>query len=60
MSNYPSGVSDNDFNDDPDGEHQECQNCGGTGIEGYATREMALDAGDPSLEGQPVACRFCR
>jgi len=60
MSNYPAGTTDSDpyFNDDPDGEAQ-CGNCNGTGIAGYATHEMALDAGDPSLEGQPVACWFC-
>jgi hypothetical protein len=36
-----------------------CRNCEGTGIEGYATADMATDAGDSQLQGQPVRCRFC-
>lgn len=43
----------------PNANEDKCQNCGGTGIAGYATRDMALDAGDAQLEGQPVACSFC-
>jgi hypothetical protein len=38
---------------------RECMNCNGTGIEGYATSDMATDAGDNKLEGTPVTCRFC-
>ena len=60
--NYPAGVTDNDpyFNDDPEGEYQEqpCGLCGDTG-EVKASREMALDAGDPELEGQNIACWVC-
>lgn len=60
MDNYPAGVTDNDEHFDlPSAGDDVCQNCGGTGIAGYATREMALDAGDVQLEGQPVTCPFC-
>lgn len=33
-----------------------CPACGGTGIGGQVTREMALDAGEPSMEGMPEPC----
>jgi hypothetical protein len=60
MNNYPAGVTDNDPHFDlPDAHESVCQNCNGTGIAGYATHEMALDAGDAQLEGQIVACPFC-
>jgi len=37
-------------------EEVRCRNCGGSGVGGYATREMAMDGGDASLEGQPIPC----
>jgi hypothetical protein len=61
--NYPEGVTDNDpYFDLPNAHEDEdvCRNCDGSGIAGYATREMALDAGDTQLEGQPVTCPFCK
>lgn len=33
-----------------------CPGCGGTGIGGYVSWEMASDAGEPSMEGQPIPC----
>lgn len=36
-----------------------CDACGGTGVEGYASREMAMDGGDPSLEGMAIPCGNC-
>lgn len=44
------------------GEPVPCPACGGSGrIEYRISREMALDAGDPSLEGQPLSnrCTMC-
>lgn len=33
-----------------------CNECGGSGrvLHGYATRSMAMDGGDMSLEGMPI------
>jgi hypothetical protein len=37
-----------------------CPQCGGTGIIGEVSREMAIDGGDRSLEGQIIECDVCR
>lgn len=41
-----------------------CADCGGSGeaVLGYVTRDMATDAGEPSMEGMPVPgqCPTCR
>ena len=42
-----------------DWEQVPCNACGGTGVEGYVTHEMAIDAGDRVLEGQPLPCSRC-
>lgn len=36
-----------------------CDNCGGGGIVGIISREMAMDAGEPAMEGQEVPCDTC-
>lgn len=36
-----------------------CRRCGGDGIEGVVSREMAIDAGDSRLEGERVPCSSC-
>jgi hypothetical protein len=36
-----------------------CMDCGGSGVGGYVSREMALDGCDPQLEGQPITCGSC-
>jgi len=29
------------------------------GVAGRVSRDMALDAGEPKLRGQPIRCDFC-
>lgn len=36
-----------------------CRSCGGTGVSGVVSYEMAADAGDPRLEGTQVFCFYC-
>jgi hypothetical protein len=36
-----------------------CLACGGDGILGQVSREMALDAGEPAMEGQTILCDRC-
>lgn len=36
-----------------------CPNCGGGGVLGIVTRDMAMDAGDLRLEGEYVLCDTC-
>lgn len=40
-----------------------CPECGGSGgvLGGYVTRDMAMDAGEPDMEGMPVPtpCPTC-
>lgn len=36
-----------------------CPGCGGGGILGYVSRDMALDACEPSMEGMPIPCGRC-
>ena len=33
-----------------------CAVCGGTGIAGYVTSDMATDACEPEMEGMPMPC----
>lgn len=36
-----------------------CDACGGGGVLGVVSRDMARDAGEPALEGQEVPCDRC-
>lgn len=36
-----------------------CSKCGGGGCLGLVSREMALDACEPSMEGQDISCDTC-
>ncbi len=36
-----------------------CSYCGGSGIAGEVTHDMAVDGGDRDLEGQPIQCHVC-
>ena len=37
----------------------DCEACGGTGVAGVVSHEMALDAGERQLEGEPIECEYC-
>lgn len=39
--------------------HRLCDGCGGTGVVGYVSAEMAQDAGDGHSEGDPILCWTC-
>lgn len=36
-----------------------CPDCEGGRLAGVVSREMAMDAGEPSMEGQEVLCATC-
>ena len=40
-------------------EREPCVACGGSGIGGEVSRDMAIDACMPGVEGQEVPCSFC-
>ena len=36
-----------------------CPDCYGGRLAGVVSREMAMDAGEPSMEGQEIPCATC-
>jgi hypothetical protein len=44
---------------EPFPEERWCHVCNGGGALGIVSREMAIDAGAPELEGQVIPCNYC-
>lgn len=40
-------------------EDRRCDVCNGGGILGIVSKEMAMDACAPEMEGQPIPCNYC-
>jgi hypothetical protein len=52
-------MNDYEEEQEPLPEDRRCHVCNGGGILGIISKEMAMDAGAPEMEGQPLSCHYC-